>query len=247
MSAAPASLPDLSDSSATAEALEALVRRRRAMPGFRDEAVPREIIDRALRIAAEAPSGYNFQPWRFLVLQSPEQRARLRWAAFDQAKITEAPVVIVATAPREDWRKRIDEILATKASRTGRDLAGDPEKLAKLKSSALEFIDSLPREVWLTRQVMIAFTYLMLAFEALGYDTAPMEGFDAAAVRETLGLPADTEIVALLAVGRGADPAVLHPGRLPVDAIARDDRPDAPWRAPEPENGNPAHPPGAAS
>jgi len=247
MSTALAPLPTISDSSAAAQTLEALVRRRRAMPGFRDEAVSRTVIDRALHIAAQAPSGYNFQPWRFLVLQSAEQRARLREAAFDQSKITEAPVVIVATAPRETWRERADEIILAKASHTGRDLAEDPGKLAELKSSAFAFIDGLPREVWLTRQVMIAFTYLMLAFESLGYDTAPMEGFDAKAVRAALGLPADTEIVALLAVGRGADSAVLHPGRLPVSAIAYDDAYGTAWHEPDPPSGNPAHPPGVVS
>ena len=217
------------------------------MSGFRDEPVPHEVVDRALRFAAEAPSGYNFQPWRFLVLRSPERRARLREAAFDQAKITEAPVVVVATAPREGWRDHADEIIRTKAARTGRDLADDSAKLAKMKNSAFQFIDKLPREVWLTRQVMIAFTYLMLGFEALGWQTAPMEGFDAESVRSALELPDDTEVVALLAVGRGTDSAMLHPGRLPIDRIAFDDVYGAPWEDLDHTSGNPAHPPGAVS
>lgn len=216
--------------SATAQALETLFLRRRATRSFRDEPVPAEVIDRALHLAAEAPSGYNFQPWRFLVLRSPERRALLRAAAFDQPKITEAPVVIVATADRDAWRENVDEILRTQATRTGRDI-GDPGKLEKTKSSALGFIDQLPREVWLTRQVMIAFTYLMVAFESLGWDTAPMEGFDAAAVREKLGLPAGTEVIALLAVGRATDPSQAHPGRLPVSRIAYAERHGEAWRA----------------
>ncbi len=214
---------------AEAGALEALVRRRRATPKFLPEPVPAEDIDHALRVAAEAPSGYNFQPWRYLVLRSPERRAKLRQAAFDQEKITEAPLVIVATAHREAWRQAADEILRTQAQRTGRDPA-DTQKIEKAKASAFAFIDQLPREVWLTRQVMIGFTYLMLAFESLGWDTAPMEGFDAAAVRDALGLPPDTEVVALLAVGRGAEPAKRHPGRLPIERIAYDENDGAPWR-----------------
>ena len=247
MSSAVAPLPALSDLPAAAQALEALVRGRRATPGFRDDPVPHEVVDRALRFAAQAPSGYNLQPWRFLVLRSPERRAKLREAAFDQGKITEAPVVIVATAPREAWRDNADEIILTKAARTGRDLAGDPAKVAKMKNAAFQFIDQLPREVWLTRQVMIAFTYLMLGFESLGWQTAPMEGFDAAAVRAALELPEDTEIMALLAVGRGADSAVLHPGRLPIDRIAFDEHYGVPWEDLDQTTGNPAHPPGAVS
>lgn len=232
---------------ATAQALETIVRRRRAMPGFRDDPVPHEIIDRALRFAAEAPSGYNFQPWRFLVLRSPERRAKLKEAAFGQTKIGEAPVVIVATASREAWKECAGEIITTKSARTGLDLESDPKKLEKLKRSAFDFIDKLPREVWLNRQVMIAFTYLMLGFESLGWQTAPMEGFDADAVREALDLPDDTEVVALLAVGRGADSAVLHPGRLPISRIAFDDTYGNAWEDFDHTNGNPAHPPGVVS
>lgn len=246
MSTAVAPLPSRSETPSAAQALEAVVRRRRAMPGFLPDPVPPEVVDEALRIAAEAPSGYNFQPWRFLVLRSAERRERLRSAAFGQAKIAQAPVVIVATADRARWRDSADEILRVQAARTGRD-ATDDEKRARRLAEALAFVDSLPPEVWLTRQVMIAFTHLMLAFEALGWETAPMEGFDAAAVRSALGLPASTEVVALLAVGRGADAGVLHPGRLPIERIAFDETPDRPWRPSGIDAGNPAHPPGVVS
>lgn len=197
--------------------LEELVLHRRATPHFTSEPVPREVIDTALTLASQAPSGYNFQPWRFLVLTDPERRERLKAAANGQEKIGEAPVVIVAFSPREGWKAHIDEILATRAARTG---ASDPAELAKTKKSALDFIAKLPPGVWLNRQVMIAFTHLMLAVEALGWDTAPMEGFDADAVREALDLPRDSEVIALLAIGRAAGPEPEHPGRLPVSEIA---------------------------
>jgi nitroreductase len=49
---------------------------------------------------------------------------------------------------------------------------------------------------------MIAYTHMMLMAESLGYDTAPMEGFEQAKVCETLKLPMSYWVVALLAVGR---------------------------------------------
>jgi nitroreductase len=199
-----------------AEAFAQLVRQRRATPHFQSEPVPDEIIDTALALAGQAPSGYNFQPWRFLVLRDAGQRARLREAAFNQAKISEAPVVIVAFGQREGWKEHMDEIIRTQAARTGR-APGDPEKL---KATATNFVCSLTPIVWLNRQVMIAFTYLMLAIESLGWDTAPMEGFDGAAVKKALALPSDAEVVALLAVGRVLEPDAHYPGRLQVGQIA---------------------------
>jgi len=48
---------------------------------------------------------------------------------------------------------------------------------------------------------MIAFTSMMLMAEVLGYDTAPMEGFEQEKVREVLKLPLSYHVVALLAIG----------------------------------------------
>jgi len=187
--------------------------------------VPAEVIDIALALAAEAPSGFNSQPWRFLVVQNADQRAALRRAALDQAKITEAPLVIIAFAQREGWKAPFEEILREKARRTGQD----GKNVESMKSGALGFIGKLPAAVWLNRHVMIAFTYLMLAFEAQGWDTAPMEGFDADAVRRTFSLPEDSEAIALLAVGRATTPDTPHPGRLSVREIAFAERIGEPW------------------
>jgi nitroreductase len=217
---------DILSPTADAGLFNHIVHRRRAAQGFTGEDVPSEVIDAALQMASQAPSGYNFQPWRFLVLRDAGRRATLRQAAFDQAKITEAPVVIVAYARRDHWRDRVDDILATAARYRGIPL----DKVPRQKQSALAFVDAMDPAVWLNRHVMIAFTYLMLAFEFLGWDTAPMEGFDAAKVRAGLGLPEDAEPVALLAVGRNKDTQTPHPGRLPVAEIAFDEQVGAPWR-----------------
>lgn len=219
--------------------LESLVRERRATASFRPDPVPAHVIDKALHLASEAPSGFNFQPWRFLVLRTQRQRDRLREAANGQAKVSEAPLVIVAFADPRAWRETTDEILATRAARTG----AETTDLAASKANALAFIDTLPPEVWLTRQVMIAFTYLMLAFESLGWNTAPMEGFDAGKVRSAFDLPSSAEVVALLAVGRGAESSSLHPGRLAVERIAYDETIDKPWPGLKRSAGNPAYSP----
>jgi nitroreductase len=60
---------------------------------------------------------------------------------------------------------------------------------------------------WLNKQVMLAFTSMMLMAEVLGYDTAPMEGFEQDKVCETLRLPMSYWVVALLAIGhlKGSD------------------------------------------
>src|SRR5207245_812602 len=43
----------------------------------------------------EAPSGYNLQPWRFIVVRDPDRKKELRAAAMGQPKVEEAGAVIV--------------------------------------------------------------------------------------------------------------------------------------------------------
>jgi iodotyrosine deiodinase len=54
---------------------------RRSVRDFSSEPVPGGVIESAIRAAASAPSGANVQPWRFVVVASPERKRRLRLAA----------------------------------------------------------------------------------------------------------------------------------------------------------------------
>src|SRR3712207_7681115 len=51
---------------------------RRATNHFTDEEVPEEYLNAILRLAAQAPSGYNLQPWRFVVVRSEEHTSELQ-------------------------------------------------------------------------------------------------------------------------------------------------------------------------
>ena len=51
------------------------------MRDFSDKDVPFEIIEQAILTAGTAPSGANMQPWRFVVVSSPEIKRKIREAA----------------------------------------------------------------------------------------------------------------------------------------------------------------------
>ena len=64
-----------------AEAFYENLNRRRTVREFSAESVPFEIIKSAILTAGTAPSGANMQPWRFVVVQSPEVKKQIREAA----------------------------------------------------------------------------------------------------------------------------------------------------------------------
>jgi iodotyrosine deiodinase len=106
-----------------------LMLRRRSVRHFSDEPVPRVVLENALKAAASAPSGANKQPWRFVVVEDPPVKARIREAAeheeellyrrrasreyldaiepigtdWSKPHLTEAPVLIVVFEEPWSW------------------------------------------------------------------------------------------------------------------------------------------------
>src|ERR1700759_4435078 len=95
----------------TEKTLHQAITERRATPSFDETPMPPEDLKRILDAGLHAPSGYNMQPWRFVVVQSPEQKKRLRAASYNQAKVEEASAVIVACGDADGWRKDLDLML----------------------------------------------------------------------------------------------------------------------------------------
>jgi nitroreductase len=187
---------------------------RRATPSFDGTPIPSADLRQILDAGLLAPSGYNLQPWRFIVVQNPEQRRRLRAASYNQAKVEEASAVIVACGDRDGWRKDLDEML-----RMGR-AGGMPESYAAQAAESVPsymsgFSDS-QMQAWLNKQVMLALTTMMWTAEVLGYDTAPLEGFEQQKVCETLRLPMSYWVVALLAIGHLKGPEKFDGGRFDI-------------------------------
>lgn len=203
------------DGSPTKSILQVLLDRR-ATPHFEPDPVPEEYLDAILQFAAQAPSGYNLQPWRFVVVRDAENRKRLQQAAFGQPKVAEAPVVVIFVGMKQEWRDRADEVFREGAARG----AGSPENVEKYKQGAFDFLGTLPMDVWVTRHTMIACTAMMLVAEAFGFDTAPMEGFDPAAVKREFHIPEESEVVALLAIGKLRSPDKPYTGRFELSRIA---------------------------
>ena len=63
---------------------------RRAVRGFTDQPVPREVLERVLTAAGNAPSGSNIQPWNIYVVTG-EPLARLKKLATERVA-TRRPV-----------------------------------------------------------------------------------------------------------------------------------------------------------
>lgn len=222
----PSLFPTVQPGGAALKPITQVLLDRRATSHFTDEPVPEEYLEAILRFALQAPSGYNLQPWRFIVVREPANRERLMKVAFGQPKVGEAPVVVIALGMKEEWKARAPEVFQEGAQRG----AGSPANVDKYMQGAIDFLVQQPMTAWVNRHVMIALTTMMLVAEAYGFDTAPMEGFDAAGIKREFAVPDEAEVVALLAIGRVRPPDKVFGGRFPLDRVVFAERYGQAWK-----------------
>lgn len=188
--------------------------RRRSVRAFDPAPVPRADFDAIFDVVRRAPSAFNAQPWRFVVVESPEMRARLLPAANDQRQVRSAPATVVLYTSMADVLAAAHETVHPDTPAERR--AASTAKLGEVYGGKAE----AEREAWAYAQGHTALGYLLLAAEAYGYQTSPMAGFDEAAVKRLLDLPPASRVVALVAVGRGTEEGREH-HRHALDRVVR--------------------------
>jgi nitroreductase len=202
--------------------ISTVIAERRSTPRFAPTPVTKEDLRQIVVAGLESPSGYNLQPWRFVVVQSPEQRRKLRIASHDQPKVEQAPVVIVGLGDPEGWRGGDLDAMIRIGAEHGYSHPSKSGEMRHMISKYLSEHKNMP--MWLNRQVMIALTTMMLMAEALGYDTALMEGFDDRRVSEAVAAPEGMEVVCLLAIGHREREDKRYGGRFPSDRVIFSER-----------------------
>jgi nitroreductase len=158
-----------------------------------------------------SPTSFNIQNWRFVVVEDSEIRQKIRAAAWDQAQVTEASILVILCADLKAWQREPE--------RYWRDA---PEAIQKmLVPMIIQFYEGqeqLQRDEAM-RSCGIAGQTLMLVAKAMGYDSCPMIGFDPEKVAEIINLPQDHVISFMIAVGKAVQPARPRGGQLPLEEV----------------------------
>lgn len=158
-----------------------------------------------------APSSFGIESWKFIVVENPELRAKLRAVSYDQPKVTDATHIVVIAA-RTDVAALSGELI----ERTARIQGVDATSLNGLKGMVDGSIASMSAEKALSysrEQTFVALGMMVETAALLGVDAGPMGGFDQAGVDALLGLKEkNLTACSMLAIGyRGEDPAAARP------------------------------------
>ena len=154
-------------------------------------AVSRDDLAAILRAAQQAPSWKNQQTSRCYAVVTPETLEDLRGAALPSFnQNSSANAALVITTFVKD---------------------------------TVGFMDGKPaNEIgngWGAYDLGLHDAYLILAAKNLGYDTLIMGIRDADVIREKLGIPANEEIMSVIAVGKAAEAPAPRPRKAPDEVI----------------------------
>lgn len=186
---------------------------RRSIRRFTAEPIPREDLREMVRVAGHAPSAFNIQPWRFVIVEDDALREQLAEAANGQRQVRSAPALIVMYSDMREALETVEETVHP-------GMSARREAVATGLRQRWSARPDVERESFGAGQSYIALGYLLLAAESMGYGTSPMLGFDAAKVKQLLGLPDHVVIPALVAVGV-PDEEGFAPHRHSLDRIAQ--------------------------
>lgn len=200
-------------------ALEQLMDARKSVrkyePGI---TIPREVIIHILKQATSAPSSSNLQPWRFLVIDDPEQKKELRIAGFNQEQIETSSAIIAVIGDNEMYKN------AKQIYDANVELGYMPRQIADMMITNSEASYSSLSEVERTNiahlDVGLISMQVVLLAKDMGYDTVIMGGFDKAAFAKKYELPANELPMVLIAIGKPAMPA-RNSSRLPLEQIVK--------------------------
>ena len=173
-------------------------------------------INQILSLAVLSQTSFNMQNWRFVVIKDSETRKQIRAAAWDQAQVTDASLLIVICADLKAWKDN-----------PGQYWKDAPKEAQEFLVSAMgpfyEGKNELQRDEAM-RSCGIAAQTIMLAAKSMGYDSNPMIGFEPEKVAEIIKLPENHVISMLMAIGKQTQPAMPRGGQLPLSKVVFTDR-----------------------
>jgi nitroreductase len=195
-----------------------LVKKRRTMRRFKPDPIPDDYIEKIIEVARWAPSGFNMQPWEFVVVKKPELRNKIvgfineYWI---QAKSMEGT--------RESWQGKpwttsgvLDAGMDYTTAPVYIILYGDTRTRVGLPMGVR--YDSNRCHLIYTSGLANAFLYMHLAATTLGlasqWVSAITTPFASCMVKDLLGIPVDLEPFDMMALG--------YPAAQPRGKFVRD-------------------------
>ncbi|MBI5974479.1 nitroreductase family protein [Staphylococcus canis] len=178
--------------------------------------IPRSEMDEILTKATLAPSSINMQPWRLVVVESEEGKAKLRpLVQFNTRQNDSSAAMIVIFGDMRNY-EYAEEIYGS-AVEKGYMPQEVKEQLVERFVTGYKALERPAMNDIVKVDSSLMAMQLMLVARQYGYDTNPIGGFDRENIAQAFGLDPERYVpVLIVAIGKEKEPG--RPSyRLPVD------------------------------
>lgn len=182
--------------------------------------ISKEEMTEILTEATLAPSSVNMQPWRFLIIESPEAKAKLApIAKFNQTQVETSAAVIAVFGDLNNF-DYAEQIYGTAVERGLMPAEVKERQLAALGAHFAQLPAAVNRETVMIDAGLVSMQ-LMLAARAHGYDTNPIGGYEKDQIAELFGLDKERYVpVMLISIGKAVEEGYASV-RLPIETVAQ--------------------------
>jgi len=166
---------------------------------FRDKEVEEEKLERIFDLTTNAPTAFNLQPYRFIVLDSEDAKEKAVNSAIPVNRWIQYADKIVVLVGDEEIDANADEVLSHKLEED----KIDEEKAENLRDMYKRYKNRDDEFMmgWLTRNTVIPATFFMLACKNFGIGSCPVRGFSQEKLSEKLDLEDSERPILLIPIG----------------------------------------------
>lgn len=182
--------------------------------------ISREEMSEIITQASKAPSSINMQPWRFLVIDSEEGKAKLApLSRFNKDKVMSSSAVIAVFADLNNF-DYAEEIYGKAV-----ELGYMPQEVKEFQLNAFKPIYEKMSDEAMKDTIMLdaglVSMQLMLVARAYGYDTNPIGGYEKDQIAEAFDLEKERYMpVMLITIGKAINEG-FQSYRLPVETTTK--------------------------
>jgi nitroreductase len=179
-----------------------IVHERYATKIFDGKMIPEEKFNELLELIRYSASSFGLQPYKIKVVSDKETKEKLLPASWNQPQITTSSHILIFCADTH-IKEHIDKY--EKMMING---GAKPESIKGYIDMMRDFEKQLPEDkklVWAQKQAYIALGNALNGAKSLGFDSCPMEGFNAEEYAKILKLPKNLVPTLVCPVGYAAD------------------------------------------
>ncbi|PAQ15390.1 nitroreductase family protein [Bacillaceae bacterium SAOS 7] len=183
-----------------ADFLDLIQERRSANNFLTDHPISTKELNEMFELVKLAPSAFNLQHTKYIVVTDPEVKTKVKEAAYGQHKVETASAVILVLGDKKAFQQAAQiyeglKLLGIVSPQEYEHMVNDTVSVYEGRGEAFQRDEAI-------RNASLSAMLFMLVAKEKGWDTCPMIGFDPEALKQILNINDQEEVVLMITIGK---------------------------------------------